>query len=246
MKILIALLMLLLVSCSQPAETQTRPQQQPPQPELAPPSGELPTGTATTQDGQTISYALYEAQPGSPAVILLHMLRRTRMDWDSVAKWLQRSGFTVIVPDLRGHGQSTGELAVFKEEDYNKMIYDIGALKSILQNQGADTKRLAIVGASVGANVAYNYALTDADVKTVVLLSPGLDYKGITVQPKSFSKTFLVVASKDDNYSAATAQEFQKNPKATIKMYEDAGHGTNMFAKNDLAPTILNWLKANV
>lgn len=242
MKILIALLMLLLVACSQPAE---RPQTQP-QPELAPPSGPLPTGTATTQDGQTISYQIYTASPGSPAVILLHMLRRTRTDWDSVAKWLQRSGYTVIVPDLRGHGQSTGNYEAFKPEDFNKMTNDVAAMKSVLQNQGADTTRLAIVGASIGANVAYNYALADKDVKTVVLLSPGLDFKGITVEPKSFSKTFLVVASKDDNYSATTAQEFQKNPKATIKMYEDAGHGTNMFAKNDLAPTILNWLKANV
>ncbi len=243
MKALIALLMLLLVACS----SQPSPQAQPPQqPQLAPPSGELPSGTATTQDGQTISYKIYEGPPGSPSIIILHMLRRTRTDWDSVAKWFQKNGYTVIVPDFRGHGQSTGQLETFKEEDYNNMIYDVGAMKSVLQNKGADTKRLAIIGASIGANIAYNYALQDEDVKTIVLLSPGLDYKGVKISPTKYKKPFFVIASKDDDYSTATAQEFQKNTNANVKIYDDAGHGTNMFAKSDLAPAILNWLKSKV
>ncbi|VVB81671.1 2-succinyl-6-hydroxy-2,4-cyclohexadiene-1-carboxylate synthase [uncultured archaeon] len=235
MKALVVIL-LLLIACSQPTELQ-------PQPTLNPPVGPLPSGTATTQDGQTIAYQLYAGKAGNPAVILIHQLRRTRADWDSVAKWLQKNGYTVIVPDLRGHGQSTGNLDKFTPEDYNKMTNDIAAMKSVLENQGANAKSTSIIGASIGANIAYNYAITDPDVKTVVLLSPGLEFRGITIEPTVLRRPFLVVASNDDTYSAATAQEFKTNPSASVKMYEDAGHGTNMFSKNDLAPTILSWIQ---
>lgn len=235
----LAILLLILVACSQPIEPT-------PQPTLNPPVGPLPSGTATTQDGQTIAYQMYAGKAGSPAIILIHQLRRTRTDWDSVAKWLQKTGYTVIVPDLRGHGQSTGNLETFTPEDYNKMTNDIAAMKSVLENQGANVKRLGIIGASIGANIAYNYAVQDPDVKTVVLLSPGLEYRGIIIDTTILGRPFLVVASQDDNYSAATAQEFRMNTNANIKMYEDAGHGTNMFSQKDLAPTILSWLQQNV
>jgi pimeloyl-ACP methyl ester carboxylesterase len=209
-----------------------------------PTSGELPKALTSTVDGYTLAYNIYKSKPGSPAVILLHMLRRSKSDWDSIAKWLQTNGYTVIVPDLRGHGQSAGNWEQFTPEDFNKMTYDVAAVKSVLQNEGADTKKLAIIGASIGANIAFNYAAGDQDVRTIILLSPGMEYRGVSVASTKFNKPFLVVASKDDEYSAQSAQAIiQSNPTAQILMYEDAGHGTNMFIKNDLAPNILEWLQ---
>ena len=82
MKILVFLL-LILIACSQTAQT-------PPQPQLKPPVGALPSGTTTTQDGQTIAYQMYASKAGSPAIILVHQLRRSRTYWDSIAKWLQK------------------------------------------------------------------------------------------------------------------------------------------------------------
>ena len=234
----LALLLLLLIACSQPVEPPAKPQ-------LKPLTGPLPSGTATTYDGQTIAYQIYPAQQGSPGIILLHMLRRTRTDWDTVAKWLQKNGYSVIVPDLRGHGQSTGNWEQFAPEDFNKMKYDVAAIKSVLQNQ-AGAQKFGIIGASIGANIAYNYAIENPDVKAIVLLSPGMDFRGVTIDPTRLKRPFMVVASNDDTYSAATAQEFKNNPSANVKMYEDAGHGTNMFSKNDLAPEILDWIKGNV
>ncbi len=231
------LLLLLLIACSQPVQPAIQ------QPPLKPLTGPPPSGLATTTDGATLAYQIYPAKAGSPSVILLHMLRRDRTDWDSIAKWLQKSGYTVIVPDLRGHGQSTGNWEEFTPEDFNKMTHDVAAMKSVLTSQGANTKRLAIIGASIGANIAYNYAVGDSDVQTVVLLSPGLEYRGVKIDPAQLKIPFLVVASKDDNYSLVTAQELEKNTKARMTIYEDAGHGTNMFVKNDLAPRILNWFK---
>lgn len=236
----IVLLLLILIACAQPEPTVQ------PLPPLKQPvnNAELPRVLTSTTDGYTIAYNIYKNKPASPSIILLHMLRRTRNDWDSVAKWLQSNGYTVIVPDLRGHGQSAGSWEQFTPEDFNKMTLDVSAMKSVLENEGANTKKLAIIGASIGANVALNYAANDQDVKTVILLSPGLEYKGVSIANTRFNKPFLVVASKDDEYSAQSAQVIlQNNPAAKILMYEDAGHGTNMFSKNDLAPNIMEWMQ---
>lgn len=239
MKVSILVLLILLIACSQQASTT--------QPQLKPLTGTPPSGTATTIDGQTIAYQMYAGKIGSPAVILLHMLKRTRTDWDSIAKWLQREGYTVIALDSRGHGQSTGNWEKFTEADFNKMKLDIMAVKSVLENQGADVKKLTLIGASIGANTAFNYAATDPDVRTVVLLSPGLDYRGVNIVDTRLTKPFLVVASLDDQFSAQTAENIAaNNPTAEVLMYEDAGHGTNMFIRKDLAPKILDWLKKHV
>ncbi len=235
-KAIAILIMLIAIGCTQKEEIQNKPK-------LKELNGTMPSGTATTMDGETIAYQIYPAMSESPAVILLHMLGRSRTDWDSTAKWLQKNGYSVITPDIRGHGQSTGELNKFTSEDFNKMVNDVAAMKAALQNEGADVKRLAIIGASIGANIAYNYAVKDTDVATVILLSPGLDYRGIKVDVNLLNKPFLVVASNEDTYSATTAEGFRKNSKAEVVMYETAGHGTNMFTKKELAPTILQWLK---
>lgn len=233
------ILLILLIACAQDAQ----PGMQPP---LKPLTGALPSGTATTVDGQTIAYQIYPSKAGSTPVILLHMLRRTRADWDSIARWLQRNGYTVIAPDIRGHGQSTSNWEDFTPEDFNKITYDVSAMKSVLENQGADVKKLTIIGASIGANAALNYAASDQDVKTVILLSPGLDFRGVSTANTKFSKPFLIIASKDDEYSAqSTVQIANNNAYAKIVLFEDAGHGTNMFAKKELAPMILEWIKLN-
>ena len=236
-------LLLFLIACAQSTQPAQPAVQQPP---LKPLEGPLPSGTTTTQDGYTIAYQLYPNKAGSPAIILLHMLRRTRTDWDSVAKWLQKNSYTVITIDSRGHGQSTGDWEKFTPSDFSKMTLDVAAAKSVLENQGADVKRLAIIGASIGANTAYNYAVEDPDVKTVVLLSPGLEYRGVKLSATKLGKPFLVVASKEDQYSAQSAQELAKNNNANLITYENAGHGTNMFVKNDLAPKMLDWLNEYV
>ena len=238
-------LLLFLIACTPAIETNPTPQQPP----LKPLTGVTPSGTATTSDGQTIAYQLYPNKKGSAAIILLHMLGRSRTDWDSVARWLQKNGYTVIVPDLRGHGLSTGDFQKFTPDDFNKMTLDVAAVKSVLENQGVDIKRLVIIGASIGANIALSYAAEDPDVATVILLSPGLEFRGVKTSTAitKFNKPLLVVASADDQYSAQTAQELaSKNVQVTLKMYDNAGHGTNMFVKNDLAPGILTWLKGHV
>jgi sulfane dehydrogenase subunit SoxC len=65
--------------------------------------------TIRTDDGASLAGTWYE--PGvrqAPAVILVHMLHRTRHDWDPVATRLASEGIGALAIDLRGHGESSG------------------------------------------------------------------------------------------------------------------------------------------
>lgn len=211
-----------------------------------------------TSDGVTIIGSYYVPhKPGKrPAVILLHMLNRTRSDWEEFATVLAREGYAVLSIDLRGHGDSTkgvGSWRVFSLADFQAMTQDVAAARDFLkQASEADTDRLAVIGASIGANVALVYGGQEPEVKSLVLLSPGLDYRGVATAEamKAYGKrSVLLVASREDDYSAESSSALDAVARGhhRLLLYTNAGHGTRMFEKVDtLEATILKWLDSTI
>lgn len=95
-----------------------------------------------------------------PAVVLLHGHPRTHTTWHRVAPRLAEAGFTVVCPDLRGYGQSTGPLPDPGHERYGDraMAADIADLMTALGH-----RIFSIVGHDRGSYVAYRAALDHAD-----------------------------------------------------------------------------------
>ncbi len=70
--------------------------------------------------------------------------------------------------------------------------------------------RIGMAGASIGANLAILLAAGDPTVRSLVLLSPGIDYRGL--RPEAAMKKYgerpaLLVASQEDNYAANSARQ---------------------------------------
>jgi len=198
----------------------------------------------TTSDGVNIKATYYEGNTPH-GIILLHMVARTRADWEPFALELQAKGYKVIAIDLRGHGQSNLNWQSFASRDFNNMIEDVRAAKDFLNAKSA--KVIAIIGASVGANIALNYAAEDSDIRTVVMLSPGIDFRGVKTDRtiKEFDRPILLVASSEDSYSAESSAKLHNlsaSKDAKLEMYEDVGHGTEMFREKKLQPLIFSWL----
>lgn len=84
-----------------------------------------------------------------PAVLLLHGLGCDHTTWDSVIAPLARR-YTVIAPDLLGHGQSDKPRA-----DYSVAGYANG-MRDLLTVLGVD--RATIVGHSLGGGIAMQFA----------------------------------------------------------------------------------------
>jgi pimeloyl-ACP methyl ester carboxylesterase len=214
--------------------------------------------TFTTSDGIKIGadLTLPGQSAGSTTVVLLHMLGGSRADYTGVASALLSKGFNVASMDFPGHGESqvgAGGTALnrqsFTNADYMKYPADVKQfiqhLKSMPEIAG---RQLAIVGASIGADSAIMVGADDPAVKALVLLSPGLDYRGI--QPSSYfqrlGRPALLIAAKDDAYSADSVSKLKAlAPGSTVsQVYETGGHGTSLLASHpELTNNIANWLK---
>ena len=199
-----------------------------------------------TEDGKTLHAIAEERADAAKGVVLVHMLGRDASDWTYFAARLHRSGFTVIAPDLRGHGSSDGADADLTDADYPLMVKDVQAAIAWLRSKGA--KEVTCVGASIGANLCLQAASSDPGVGNVVALSPGLKIKGVTAADaleRYGERPALVVASDDDVYSAKSAMILEK--KATgqfhFELLEEAGHGTKMMNRDaGLEGLVMSWI----
>jgi esterase/lipase len=198
-----------------------------------------------TDDGFRLKATMLEAE-GDKAVILLHMLDNDRSDWTLLAKKLNDNGLTVLSLDLRGNGESEGNWRKFSTEDFNNMVNDAAAAKKTLNKEGKTS--ISIVGASIGANIAFKYAASDADIKSVVLLSPGINYKGIDIAADidSFDRPVLIAVSMEDiyPYNSSNIMYDRLSGQSELLVEKNLGHGTDMLAKSEeLQEKIVEFLK---
>jgi pimeloyl-ACP methyl ester carboxylesterase len=222
-----------------------------------------------TDDGVSIIGSYYSPLNASssstttPTIILLHMLGKDRSTWNAFASTLsQKEGYAVLSIDLRGHGESvkqnngnTISFQSFTPDDYNKMVLDVKAAKQFLiTNKSANPNNISIVGASIGANVAINYAAMDPTIKSVVLLSPGLNYRGVSTEEaitKYKNNNSVHIAATEGDSEAADGSKIlceKINCDGNLKIYSGSSnsHGTNMFSDQLLNPPlqdlVISWL----
>ena len=109
--------------------------------------------------------------------MLLHGWKGSRNDYKDLAPALQALGCAVVVPDLRGQGESTRmkgarrdqtlDAAKMPPSQFGLMVSeDMKAVKDFLwtkNNAGElNIDKLCLVGAEMGASVALNFAMRDA------------------------------------------------------------------------------------
>lgn len=204
-------------------------------------------GEFMTEDAKTIAYSYYENPEAKFGVVLLHMLDRDRHDWDNFAKVLQMAGYNVLTIDFRGHSNSTKgwKWRAFSDRDFQSMTLDVKGATDFLAQK--NITNVILIGASIGANTALNYGVDAKNVRAIVLLSPGLDYRTVRVldSAEKNNKPTLLIASKADLYAWTTSQqiyELAKNKTKDYQYYEDAGHGTDIFKKEKADLYIADWL----
>jgi alpha-beta hydrolase superfamily lysophospholipase len=199
--------------------------------------------TFRTDDGVTIAGTWYEPayRPG-PAVVLVHMLQRSKRDWESMAPRLAAAGIGALAIDLRGHGDSSYANAG-NGSGYADMVQDVRAARRFLATRpDVIPGRIGIAGASLGANVAA-LAAADGAFASMALLSPSLDYRGLRIEAavrKYGDRPLLLVSSDDDPYARRSALDLQKTGTSReLLSLVGAGHGTNMLSRSYELPQAL-------
>lgn len=119
--------------------------------------------------------------PGGPPLLLLHGFPQTHVIWQRVAQRL-RERFFLVMPDLRGYGDSSKPTGEAGHANYSKraMAADMVALMRALGHE-----RFGLVGHDRGARVAHRLALDHADAVSrlcVIDIAPTLDMYAATDQ----------------------------------------------------------------
>ena len=218
----------------------------------------------------------FSPSQGGRAVLLLHMMPSTKESWEEFSQRLVGKGFSVLAIDLRGHGESiyrdgkdpslhSGTLSPrelgdkvlsfesFGDTQHQESIRDIRAAEKFLSSRGK--KLEAIVGASIGANLALWYQSEHFAIKKVILLSAGFNYRGIKTEPLASRLSpdqglYTVGGSRDacdrrGDCGAIARRLIELVPSLDKKaeVLETGAHGTDLLALDPLlGERLVRWL----
>ncbi len=202
-------------------------------------------------DGTALS-AVWHAPPHTaPAVLLVHMLTRSHAEWDMTAQALHVSGFGVLALDLRGHGASEGS-----GHSLGPMLLDVQAALDWLKTRtDVVAPRLGITGASLGATLAVMAAAADPAVRSIALLSPASEYRGLRCEASmrrfaERSGAVMLVASTGDPYALRSANHFEtmgSGPRDLRVVDGTNAHGTTLLSvRPDLVASLVDWFRRSL
>ncbi|MCB9779479.1 MAG: alpha/beta fold hydrolase [Alphaproteobacteria bacterium] len=202
--------------------------------------------TLKAEDGAKVHARVSKSDGAKKGIVLVHMLGRDATDWDMVGEKLAARGMTAIAPDLRGHGSSAKAGTDLTDADYRDMLLDVRAAKSWLKAQGVT--EVSCMGASIGANLCLQAGAEDPSIVNEVLLSAGLNYKGVVTPPalsEYGNRPLLIVASDDDRPALQAANLLHDKAKGQVhlELLSQAGHGTKMLNRaGHLENMVISWL----
>jgi len=203
------------------------------------------TVTFRAPNGRMVEASLNEsAQRPSSAVVLVGMLGHSRDDWQAVAQRLADARITTLAIDLPGAVAPDDPAVLAAWSD------DIrGALSYLAARPETRPGALGVLGAALGASLAVVAAATDSQVRSLALVSPTSENRGLRIENalRQFgSRPAYLVASRLDPYAARSVKELAKNPPGIreVQMAEAAASGTVLLAREpDLVRLVIEWFQ---
>lgn len=176
------------------------------------------------------------------AIILSHQFNSTRHDYDSFIPVLLKNGYAVIAYDTRGFGESQNGAADIN--DFPKDV--IGAVDFLKKQSEVDSSRIGIIGASVGANVAFVVSGSTNGIRAAVALSPSdTGARGVLLGNgiPNFSPGRIFIASDEREKSDADAVFSKAVEPKEQRVYPGFGHGIGLLRSVEAQNDILSFLK---
>jgi len=204
-------------------------------------------------------------QERQPLMVLLPMMAHDRASFQPfIRALLQHAAQDTLRPhvpailnlDLRGHGRSVwkGRTAIsfdsMSNEEFRKIPGDVAALVAHLSQDTTltvDWNNITVIGASIGANSAALLTTQLTGIRRIVLLSPGLSYRGLEPEAalRAFTGKVLVYSSKGDEYSRDSSQKLAETTKTqvTLKWFGADQHGTDIINEDPAAMAdLVTWI----
>jgi alpha-beta hydrolase superfamily lysophospholipase len=131
------------------------------------------TGSFMSQDGLTIFYRKYQANPERARMVISHGLGEHSGRYGTVIERLQPKGITIWAPDHRGHGKSDGPRGhILAFEEY---LDDLKRLATMARKDLPEGMKCFLLGHSMGGLIALTCALrVPGMIDGVIVSSPTL------------------------------------------------------------------------
>lgn len=212
----------------------------------------------TTSDDVSIDSTLYTPDDvlAAPAVLLLHQYQRDKAQWGDFPDELASRGYVVLAISLRGHGESDGYAGDLSGvlTDPDGAPRDVDAGIAFLREQTAvDGDRVAILGTSIGANLAVAAAV-DNKAKTYISVSSRREPSEALADASitELESVFFLAGRNDAGGQAADAEAMHALTTAPrgLHIYEDtSAHGIAFFGDMfgaDITARVYTWLDENL
>jgi len=195
--------------------------------------------------GRSVEASLNEStvRP-APAVVLVGMLGHSRDDWRQIGQRLADARITSLAIDLPGAvvPEGPGALAAWADDIR-------GAVAFLSSRPETRPGAIGVLGASLGASLAALAGSEDAQIRSLALVSPVTDYRGLRIEGplRLFgARPVYLVASRLDSYSARSARELARDGPGPreVQMAEFPGAGTVLLTREpDLVRLIIEWFQ---
>ena len=172
------------------------------------------------------------------------MLGRSRDDWHGVAQRLADAQISSIAIDLPASSVPAEPAALAGWHADIRAAIDHLALRPEVR-----AASIGVAGASLGANLAVLAAAADPRVKSLALVSPTLDYRGVRIEAplrQYAARPALLIASLGDPLAARTVRELSADAPGPreARWAETAAHGTVLLAREpDLVRALVDWFQ---
>ncbi len=210
--------------------------------------------TLLTEDGLHIRATVYRREylpQAVPAVVLIHQGGGDRRQWRRFARRLARLGYLALAYDVRGHGESdrvSNLHAVFN--DPSQAPRDLAAVLEYLRRRPeVNHLRVAVVGASIGGNLAA-LATSELKVKTAVAISPRAPAVfRLAGKKRLHLRSVFYISSIGDQQGrrAVWAKELYQQtagPRAIELVEHSDSHGMEILRQNPrIEQKIVRWLQ---
>jgi dienelactone hydrolase len=204
------------------------------------------TVTYQAEDGVGISagWCAPEGVENPPIVMLFHERDGSWRQWEPLIGPLVDEGYAVLAPDLRGHGQSDP----YELTNSAELLRDVNAALIWLDSRDdIDFGRVAVVGARLGAELAYVSTGLFSPVIAGVAMSPSY-YKEddpliTSIRAYAAHDVFVMAGSSRNWEEAVTLGILIQDPGGRRYVGHEDKEGVALLVVDDVIRDIRDWLK---
>jgi hypothetical protein len=188
-------------------------------------------------DGRRVGAQYTPAGRAAPAVVLLHEIRGGPDQWDGLVPYLHAAGFATLAYESRP--------SVMERDRVRDLL---GAVSWLRGRPDVDPRRLALVGASIGASTTV-FAMAAGTRRTVdaaVALSPPDSADIWHLQDHGRYRPHDLLMVSDERESSSVDGMLDGAVRSRAMRSQHPGHGVALLGEPRIRQALLAWLERRV